>query len=113
MEFLIWSFTVFGLTNILSISKIFAPVRYKLLYSKKTVLIKLGQLLNCTMCTGFWVGIFLHIIGLPVTWLFLLDGFAASGVCWLLHAICYHLCLMSIVEKGVSTHLNNELQDVT
>jgi len=41
----------YGLTQMLVYGKIFDPIRPKSG--------KLGQLLKCPMCTGFWVGLFL------------------------------------------------------
>tara|TARA_Y100001938_G_C7757907_1_gene267167 strand:- start:24 stop:329 length:306 start_codon:yes stop_codon:yes gene_type:complete len=44
----------YGLTQILVYGKIFDPIRPKSG--------KLGQLLECPMCTGFWVGLFLWFV---------------------------------------------------
>ena len=44
----------YGLTQILVYGKILDPIRPKSG--------KLGQLLECPMCTGFWVGLFLWFV---------------------------------------------------
>tara|TARA_B100000927_G_scaffold262348_1_gene233187 strand:+ start:7876 stop:8193 length:318 start_codon:yes stop_codon:yes gene_type:complete len=44
----------YGLTQILVYGKIFDPIRPESG--------KLGQLLKCPMCTGFWVGLFLWFV---------------------------------------------------
>ena len=54
MTFIWFCLISYGLTQILVYGKIFDPIR-----SKSG---KLGQLLECPMCTGFWVGIFLWFV---------------------------------------------------
>ena len=54
MTFIWFCLISYGLTQILVYGKIFDPVRPKSG--------KLGQLLKCPMCTGFWVGIFLWFV---------------------------------------------------
>ena len=88
---LAWCITAYGLTNILSISKIFGPVRRWLLKKVKTPLRFIGELLSCVMCTGFWVGLLLYLCGYSLTGYILFDGFAASGASWLLHGVAYKL----------------------
>ena len=51
MNFIWFCLISYGLTQILVYGKIFDPIRPKSG--------KLGQLLKCPMCTGFWVGLFL------------------------------------------------------
>tara|TARA_A100001015_G_scaffold243255_1_gene278134 strand:- start:193 stop:513 length:321 start_codon:yes stop_codon:yes gene_type:complete len=72
----------YGLTQILVYGKILDPIR------PKTG--KLGQLLECPMCTGFWVGLFLWSVK-DYTQLFTFDnsfvtalllGFAASAAAY-------------------------------
>ena len=54
MTFIWFCLISYGLTQILVYGKIFDPIRPKSG--------KLGQLLKCPMCTGFWVGIFLWFV---------------------------------------------------
>ena len=51
MTFIWFCLISYGLTQIIVYGKILDPIR------PKTG--KLGQLLSCPMCTGFWVGLFL------------------------------------------------------
>ena len=51
MTFIWFCLISYGLTQILVYGKIFDPIRPKSG--------KLGQLLECPMCTGFWVGLIL------------------------------------------------------
>ncbi len=54
MNFIWFCLISYGLTQLLVYGKIFDPIRPKSG--------KLGQLLRCPMCTGFWVGLFLWFV---------------------------------------------------
>ena len=54
MTFIWFCLISYGLTQILVYGKIFDPIR--------PTKGKLGQLLKCPMCTGFWVGLFLWFV---------------------------------------------------
>ena len=54
MTFIWFCLISYGLTQILVYGKIFDRIRPKSG--------KLGQLLECPMCTGFWVGLFLWFV---------------------------------------------------
>lgn len=98
---LIFSLVVFGLTNIVVGSKLFSPVRDRL----QQINPRLGELAKCMMCAGFWVGLFVSILGLNLcnqlrhstsswAWKILdcgLDGFLASGVAWILFVVLARL----------------------
>ena len=82
MTFIWFCLISYGLTQILVYGKIFDPIR------PQTG--KLGQLLECPMCTGFWVGLFLWSVK-DYTQLFTFDnsfvtalllGFAASAAAY-------------------------------
>ncbi len=82
MTFIWFCLVSYGLTQILVYGKILDPIR------PKTG--KLGQLLECPMCTGFWVGLFLWSVK-DYTQLFTFDnsfvtalllGFAASAAAY-------------------------------
>jgi len=75
--FLIWVLTAYGITNVLSESKILAPYRNKLKG-------KLLEMVKCYMCLGFWVGMALGWFWRSPTDIIILDGFLGSSVCWLL-----------------------------
>ena len=83
MTFIWFCLASYGLTQILVYGKILDPIL------PKTG--KLGQLLECSMCTGFWVGLFLWSIR-DCTQLFTFDdslvtalllGFASSGAAYI------------------------------
>ena len=83
MTFIWFCLISYGLTQILVYGKIFDPIR------PKTG--KLGQLLECPMCTGFWVGLFLwsvkgytQLINFDNSFVTaLLLGFAASAAAYI------------------------------
>ena len=87
MTFIWFCLISYGLTQILVYGKIFDPIR--------PTTGKLGQLLECPMCTGFWVGVFLFGIN-GFTELFTFDynianllilGWLASGTSYIISMI--------------------------
>jgi len=85
-----WALTVVGLTTIITQSKLFAPIRrgFENLTGSK--------FLCCPMCMGFWVGFGLSLIGLSNTTLplllrWLVDGWASSGLNWIVYVILVRL----------------------
>ena len=85
MTFIWFCLISYGLTQILVYGKIFDPIRPKSG--------KLGQLLKCPMCTGFWVGVFLWAVNNSTT-LFSFDHSLVTGV------------LLGCVSSGTSYVLN-------
>jgi len=60
-ELSVYSLVCYGITTILVESYLFATIRaYLELFSPNF----LGKLINCPLCTGFWVGIILFQLGL-------------------------------------------------
>ena len=50
-------------------------------------------MLHCPMCTGFWVGLLLSWkLGYVITANPFLDGFIASGACYLLRTVFVYAC---------------------
>ena len=83
MTFIWFCLVSYGLTQIIVYGKILDPIRPKSG--------KLGQLLSCSMCTGFWVGLFLWSVK-DYTQLFTFDnslvtalllGFAGSAAAYI------------------------------
>ena len=71
MTFIWFSLISYGLTQILVYGKILNPIRPKSG--------KLEQLLKCSMCTGFWVGLFLWSVK-DYTQLFTFDNSFVTGL---------------------------------
>ena len=71
MTFIWFSLISYGLTQILVYGKILDPIRPKSG--------KLGQLLECPMCTGFWAGLFLWSVK-DYTQLFTFDNSFVTGL---------------------------------
>lgn len=85
---------VWGTTNIVSGSKLTSPLRDRLQESNA----KLGELANCYMCTGFWVGCVVSMVGFGVAKSIapgligvIADGFIASGSTWIIHVVLERL----------------------
>ena len=71
MNFIWFCLISYGLTQLLVYGKIFDPLRPQSG--------KLGQLLRCPMCTGFWVGLFLWFVK-DYTQLFTFDDSFITGI---------------------------------
>lgn len=69
-----------GLTLIITQSKIFAPIR-NFIESKNE---KLGELINCSMCTGFWVGL---LMGAFYSYDIFVISFGSSLFSWLVSIV--------------------------
>ena len=72
LELLCFVLCSFGLTFMLVYGSIFDKIRPK----KENG--KLGELTNCTLCTGFWVGMLLCVIS-PFTSLFMFEPTLANA----------------------------------
>lgn len=96
MEILIFAFLCYGISNIIVFGSIFKGIRFLLKKHNPTFL---GALVECMMCTSFWVGIFVsYFISSPLLlyfpelgqlglmfWLF--TGSLSSGLVWFIHTI--------------------------
>lgn len=101
----------YGLTTILVQSKIFKPLRE----SFKDTVPFIYTLLNCMMCTGFWVGVLMTIVFrfsisyslfsnnttnvFELLMYVLFDGAFISGLMW----------LMFLVQLNLERHVKDEL----
>ena len=89
MNFIYWSLVAFGITTIVSISKIFKPAR-TFIGTKSPFM---GDLLACSMCTGFWVGGFLSVTYFSPTGNIFFDACLSSASCWLLYCLTWFTTL--------------------
>lgn len=89
-ELIYFSLCSYGMTQILVYGKIFDKIRPTQGW--------MGELLSCTMCTGFWVGLFLWSIN-AYTALFSFDYNIATGI------------LLGSLGSGVSYALNTLFGD--
>jgi hypothetical protein len=79
--FIPWLLVTYGITLVITGSKIARPVRNVF-----------PALLACPMCTGWWVGLGLSLLGLGVVdgpwWaVHFENAFASSGACWTMHVV--------------------------
>lgn len=93
-SFVIWAIAVYGTANILVYSTIMQPFRN--LLGKVNFF---GKLINCILCTGFWVGmVWGYIIWSPAEYLMLrpymvfqpvidllFNGVVGSCLCWVIY----------------------------
>lgn len=84
MEIILLLTACFGLTNILVNSKIMDKFRE---YISKVEFFK--DLISCSMCTGFWVGLYFALVLLfaplgTALFYFATLPFASSGISWIL-----------------------------
>tara|TARA_Y100001937_G_scaffold67142_1_gene91842 strand:- start:540 stop:818 length:279 start_codon:yes stop_codon:yes gene_type:complete len=84
-----WILVSFGITFSVTHGKLFDNFREQLAKDNK----RLGQLVRCPMCLGFWVGMFLSLTWKSVTGVVFLDGFFSLASCWLLFAVSWALAL--------------------
>jgi len=89
MNLAVWSLVAFGITTIISISKIFKPVREWV--SERNQFI--SDMIACSMCLGFWVGILLSLTLYSPTGNFFFDACLSSAVCWILYCITWFFAL--------------------
>lgn len=90
----IWVLVVYGVTLVITCSKIARPLRQ--LLSRWTFT---HDLIVCPMCVGFWVGVcagkagrmFVHSDVFMLTGSNLANGFAASAACWVIHVVMMRL----------------------
>jgi hypothetical protein len=93
MSLLLFLLACYGVTNIVTAGKIFAPLRAALERWAPAA----GYWIRCPMCFGFAVGIFWAACGLwletrailPLDWL--AAGAVSSGWCWAIRVILHRL----------------------
>lgn len=78
LELLIFILACYGLTMILVYGKIFEKIRPKEGF--------FGKLFSCTMCTGFWAGIFNSLL-LNTSFNFFVAALISSGTSYILSNI--------------------------
>ncbi len=109
MELLWFILTAYGLTQILVYGKIFDKPRDYL----KNKSLFFSQLIKCSMCTGFWVGVILFCLN-PFTELFSFEpNFANLLICgWLSSGTSYMLSKL-IGDNGINiNYINNYSKEV-
>lgn len=95
-QLIVWSFIVYGITQIIVEAKIFAPIRNWLNYSRFSFFNFFGTLLSCFLCTSVWVSFILSaLLYSPTSTLWpelnnssiFLDGMLGSCIVWFLYCI--------------------------
>jgi len=76
VEFLIWTFTLLGLTTIITKSYIFQKFRD----ISTNINFFLGKMMTCPPCFGFWGGAILSVFFQSITGSIFLDAILGSGL---------------------------------
>jgi len=79
-NFIIWAFTLLGLTMIVTVSGITTPIRNKVAQLN----LFLGELLSCPMCFSFWAAMIISYFYQSITGNIFFDGVLGSGLVWYL-----------------------------
>jgi hypothetical protein len=80
MDLLVFILACYGMTMIIVYSKIFEKIREKIRSWNKDLL---SYMIKCTMCMGFWVGIFnWFLLDLSFNWF--IAGCISAGTSYLL-----------------------------
>jgi len=81
IDLILWILVSYGITSGITGSSLLLPVRLKIAKFSKFF----GDLINCPLCFGFWVGAFLNLTWLSPTDSIFFDCFLSSCTCWLLY----------------------------
>ena len=114
MDLVTYLLVVFGITNIIANSTLLTPFIIKLHENPLLPLRYIAELLSCHMCMGFWIGGTLsYLVGPPyffqvpegafngtVFGFPVLDGFLASGFCWVIGATITTVGNIALAIKG-------------
>jgi hypothetical protein len=98
VQFLSFTLGCTGITVIIVLSHLFEPIR-EYLSNKSNVL---NKLLNCTMCTGFWVGAVCSI------WFDINPVFAAATSALLSWSVSSGVETLNTISLYLDSHLENE-----
>lgn len=115
MELLIAILVAFGITNIVTQSSIFYPMREWL--GKNINDPDFGKLskffyklVNCPMCFGFWVGILVGaVVGPFPFWNVIFNGALYSGTCWIIFCLTQFLGQGNDPNRTINVLFQNEL----
>jgi len=89
MELLNWIFVCFGITTIITLSKLFEPLRQRI----KEYSAFFGEMVICNLCMSFWVGLAISFFYYSPTGNIFFDACLASGSCWFLYCITWFMAL--------------------
>lgn len=81
-----WGLAVFGAANGTVVSHLTKPIRDFAIKLHP----KLGALIQCTMCLGFWFGLIFSFLIESPTGLWLTDAFLGSAISWLIYILIYN-----------------------
>lgn len=104
LEILLVIIAAYGIVNIVTQGVIFDSIKERI-RCFKFFGEKLYYLLNCPMCFGFWVGLFLGIFYGPFeSWNVLLNGAFYSATCWMADCFAAYLGSGRNPERYINIH---------
>ncbi len=89
MNLLCWMLVSFGMTTIITLSKLFEPIRVRIKEKNNFF----GEMVNCNLCMGFWVGLILSSTYYSPTGNMFFDACLSSAACWFLYCITWFMAL--------------------
>ena len=95
MDYFSFIFSAVGITMIITVSSLFLPIR-SFIDSKSSYL---GELINCPMCTGFWVGLIVSFLSYDMPPFY--GGAIASFFSWLFIGVAELIQLKVMSEEYV------------
>ena len=99
MDYFLFILSSVGITTIFTISSIFEPVRDFL--EKRSAYV--GEMINCPMCTGFWVGLVVSACSFDMNIVY--AGAIASFSSWMM------ISLVELIQVK-SQYILNSIDDV-
>jgi hypothetical protein len=86
---ILWLLLTYGVTMVLTCSRLLKPVRHWIGW----------KMLYCPMCIGWWVGLGMSLLGvslarasaLPAFLVPVADAFCSSAWCWMVHVVLVRL----------------------
>ena len=108
-ELIVVIIAAYGITNIVTQGTIFDPIK-EMLRGCRVIGEKLFYLLNCPMCFGFWVGLFLGLLFGPFEWWnIIMNGAFYSATTWLIHCLAAFLGMGQDPERNINLYFPNNV----
>lgn len=118
IKIILFSFLIYSISNIITQSKIFEKIRMIMGWISPNFL---GEMFECMMCMGFWVGVVTSIF-MPISYAYIeyssvfishfFDGCIGSGAAWVIHAIVnYYVLNNEIMEINISVSEENNQEN--
>jgi hypothetical protein len=95
LDYFSFIFATVGITMIITISSVFLPIREFVESQSRP----LGELIGCSMCTGFWMGVLISSLSYNINPVY--GGAIASFFSWFLIGVAELIQLRIMFEERV------------